>query len=282
MPKPNGEKKNFLKDASWLFSGEMGRSLFAGLETVVLARFLGLEQFGVFALVISFAGIVNGLVDFNVQEAVVKYVGTHRERNDKKKTLSFIKFFYLLDFLSGVVAFAAAVLLAGVANEFFIKSEGAVELVIIYSFYLLFFTVNRNSHSLLFVFRRFDTSTALTVVAVGARVAFVIAALAMGFGIKGALAAYAAAGFGNFLLLQFFVNRALRDEGLGGWVFAGLGAVRGEAKGVLSFVLSSTYVTFIGNVLQKNFPILVLGNLFGGEVSGLYKTAAVFSTIIPP
>ena len=280
MSKPNSEKKNFLKDTSWLFSGEMGRSVFAGLETIVLARFLGLEQFGVFALVISFVGIVNGLIDFNIQEPAVKYVGMYRERKDREKTLSFIKFFYLLDFLSGAVAFVAAVLLAGVANEFFIKSEGAVELVVIYSFYLLVVTVNRNSQSLLVVFQRFDTSSALTVAAVGIRFVFVVAALVLGFGIKGVLVAYVAAGFVSFLLLQFFVNRMLRAESMSGWFFAGLGGVRDEIREVMSFALSSTYSLFVSNVFSNNVPILVLGNLFGREVSGLYKTAAVFSKII--
>ena len=258
----------------------MGRSVFAGLETIVLARFLGLEQFGVFALVISFVGIVNGLINFNTYESVVKYVGTNRERGDKENTRSFIKFFYLVDFLSGAAAFAVAVALAGFANEFFIKSEAAFDLVLIYSFYLLVVTVNRNSQALLVVFRRLDTVAALQVATVGIRFAFVVAALVLGFGVKGALAAYVAAGFVNFVLFQFFVNRVLHDEGLGGWVSARLGAVRSRMREVLSFVATSTYALFIGNVFSKNVPILVLGNLFGSEISGLYKTAAVFSKIV--
>ncbi|MCY4047345.1 MAG: oligosaccharide flippase family protein [Candidatus Dadabacteria bacterium] len=280
MSKPNSEKKNFLKDASWLFSGEMGRSVFAGLETIILARFLGLEQFGVFALVISFVGIVNGLLDLNIKEPIVKYVGMYRERNDKEKTLSFVKFFYLVDFLSGAAAFAVAVLLAGVANEFFIKSEGAVELVVIYSFYLLVVTLNKNSQSLLVVFQKFKRVTTLTVTATGIRFLFVAAALIGGTGIKGVLAAHVAAGFVNSVIFQFFIHRTLRDEGLGGWIFANLGAVKGEMRGVVSFTLSSTYSAFIGNVFDKNIAVLVLGNLFDSSASGLYKTAAVFSKII--
>ncbi|MCY3973174.1 MAG: oligosaccharide flippase family protein, partial [Candidatus Dadabacteria bacterium] len=256
MSKPNSEKKNFLKDASWLFSGEMGRSVFAGLETIILARFLGLEQFGVFALVISFVGIVNGLLDFNIHEPIVKYVGMYRERNDKEKTLSFVKFFYLVDFLSGAAAFAVAVLLAGVANEFFIKSEGAVELVVIYSFYLLVVTLNKNSQSLLVVFQKFKRVTTLTVTATGIRFLFVAAALIGGTGIKGVLAAHVAAGFVNSVIFQFFIHRTLRDEGLGGWIFANLGAVKGEVRGVASFTVSSTYSAVIGNDIDKNIAVL--------------------------
>ncbi|MGI9558222.1 MAG: flippase [Thermodesulfobacteriota bacterium] len=280
MTETPNERKNLLKDASWLFSGEMGRSLFAGLETVLLARLLGLEQFGLLALVIAFVNIINGLIDFNVTESVVKYVGQYRERKDKEKTLSFVKLFYLIDFFSGIVAFAVAILLAGVANEFFIKSENAFELIFIYSFYLLVVTVNNNSKSLFTVFQRFNMAALLDVVGVGIRFVFVAITLLMGFGVKGALFAYVAAGFIHFVILQFFVNRALKDEGLSGWLFAKLGDVKDEFRGVASFILNSTVASFISKVFDKNFPILILGNLFGNEVSGLYKTAAVVSKII--
>ncbi len=280
MTETPNERKSLLKDMSWLFSGEMGRSLFAGLETILLAHLLGLEQFGLFALVLAFVGIVNTLIDFNVTEAVVKYVGQYRERKDKEKTLSFVKLFYFVDFISGVAAFAVAILLAGVANEFFIKSENTFELIFIYSFYLLVVTVNNNSKSLLTVFQQFNRVAFLDMVSAGIRFAFVAIALLMGFGVKGALFAYVAAGFINFVILQFFVNRALKDEGLGGWLFAKLGDVKDEFRGVASFILNSTVVHFVGNVFSRDFPILILGNLFGNEVSGLYKTAAVVSKII--
>ncbi|WP_462137912.1 oligosaccharide flippase family protein [Candidatus Mycalebacterium sp.] len=276
----SNEKKRLLKNASWLFSSDIIGSVFAALEVIVLARFLGLEQFGLFSIVVSYVNIVNGIVDFNVREAVIRYVGKYREAKDSVKTLSFVKLFYLIDFLSGAVAFVAAVLLAGIANSLFIKSENAIELVFIYSFSLFVSTVNVNSRSLLEVFQKFDSVALFEVAGVVLRVSLVIAALLSGFGIKGVFVAYVIGKFANFCFLQFFVNRTLRAEGLGRWFSAEVGMVKNEIKDVMLFVLNSTFVGFASNVFSRNFPILVLGYFSGSEASGLYKTATVFLKII--
>ncbi len=269
-----------MKNASWLFSGGMGASLFAIIEVAVLARFLGLEQFGTFNIVIAYVSIVNGLIDLRVGEAVIKYVGQHWERKATGKALSFIKLFYLIDFLSGVVAFAVVLLLADVANRVFIKSDIAFELILIYSFSLLVSTVNNNSKAVLRVFNRFRNIAFVEVFHVGLRVVFVVAALIVGFGIKGALAAYVAAAFVNFAILQLAVSRALNSEALGHWINVKLEYKIEEIKNLIWFILHSTASGFVNRVFNKNFPILILGHFSGSEASGLYKAAGAFSKVV--
>ena len=48
-----------------------------------------------------------------------------------------IKFSYIVDAVTGLLAFGVCVLLAGVANEMFIKSPDGFDLVLIFSFSLL-------------------------------------------------------------------------------------------------------------------------------------------------
>ena len=273
-------KKKLLRNASWLFSGGVSASLFAVIELAVLARFLGLDQFGLFSIVVAYVNIVNGVFDFKVKEAVVKYVGQCRERKDKVKLFSFIKLFYLIDCLSGVVAFVAVLLLSDIANRLFIRSESAFEMVFIYSFSLLVSTVNTNSRAILEVFSKFRALALADMLSVAVRVIFVFTFLVAGFGVKGVLLAYVTAAFVSFFILQFLVNQTLRDGGLKGWFAANLKSAKDEIKDVALFVLSSTVSTFFGRVLNKNFPLLVLGHFFGNETSGLYKTAVAFSKVV--
>ena len=280
MSNASTEKRNLLKNASWLFSGGMGASLFAIIEISILARFLGLEQFGMFSIVVSYVMIVNGLIDFRIKEAVVRYVGQYWGVKEKTKTLSFIKLFYLIDFFSGVLAFSVTLFLADIANRVFIKSENAFELILIYSFSLLVSTVNQNSNAILRVFNRFRDIAFVEMFRLGLRVVFVVMLLVAGFGIEGVFIAYVAAAFISFAVLQFLVNRILKKEALGAWFGVELGPAIGEIKSVMWFALNSTFSGFIGRVFDKNFPILVLGYFFGSEASGLYKTAAAFSKIV--
>lgn len=276
----SAEKKNFLKNTSWLFGGGVGVSVFAMMETVLLARFFGLEVFGLFSIVTAYVRIVKEILDFKISEAVVKFMVRYRERKDKEKILSLIKFFYLIDFLMGIVAFITVILLAEIANTLFIKSPSAFELVFIYSFSLLVSTVNTTSQSILQVFNKFANVAFAELIAVVLRVSLVVGFLIAGFGVREIFLAHVAGAFAHFAVLQVFVNRTLKKEGASGWLRGNLKIVLGELRNIMIFILNSTVVSFVGKVFNREFPILVLGHFFTNEVAGLYKVATSFSKVI--
>ena len=255
-------------------------SVFAAAEAVILARFLGIEQFGIFSLIIAYVGIVTGIVDFKSSEAGIRYVGEAWERGEKDRTLSFIKLFYIFDFLVGVVALGACIVFAGVANDLFIQSEEALQFILIYSLSILVSNVNRTSEALLRVFDRFRTVAFVRVLRIGLRVVLVYLCLFLGFGIEGVLVSYVIAAFVFFVALQVTVSQVLRQAGLKSWVGAkteNLGLVIPEIR---SFVLTSTLVGFLGNVFSRQFPVLLLGHFTGHEAAGFYKVATIFSRVI--
>ena len=280
MPASDNLTKNLLKNASWLFSGGLATSVFASLETIILARFLGIEQFGVFSLIVAYVGIVNGIVDFKSSEAGIRYIGEAREREEGDRVLSFIKFFYVFDFLVGAAALAACILFAGAANEFFIRSDGSFELILIYSASLLVSSVNRTSEAILRVFERFRTVAVVRVLRTALRTGLVYACLSLGFGMEGVFVSYVIASFVFFVMLQASVLRALRREGLRSWITARTENVAAIISETRSFILSSTFVWFLKNAFSRQLPVLVLGHFSGHEAAGLYKVATVISSAI--
>ena len=280
MPISGNLTKDLLKNASWLFSGGMGTAVFASVEAVVLARFLGIDQFGLLSLIIAYVGIVNGLVDLKSLEAVVRYVRHYWEIGEKDKTLSFIKLFYIFDFLIGVLALAACVLLAGVANDLFIHSEETFQFVLIYSASVLVSSVNQTSEAVLRVFDRFRTIAFAKVFHVGLRVSLVCVALFLGFGIKGALVSYVVAAFAFFILLQITVLRTTDRVGLKRWTSAKTESLGVAVREVRSFVLTSTLVGFLSNAFSRQLPVLLLGHFSGHQAAALYRIAIIFSRII--
>lgn len=280
MPASGSLTKNLIKNASWLFSGGVAAAAFASAEAVVLARFLGIEQFGLFSLIIAYVGIVNGIIDLKSHEAVIRYVGQRWELGDKEKTLSFIKLFYLLDFLVGVVAFLACVVLARTANDIFIQSEEAFGLILIYALSILVTSVNQTSETVLRVFDRFKTIAFIRTFRVGFRVSLVCACMFLGFGIKWVFFSYVVAAFLFFLMLQATVFRTLGQKGLKRWTSAKIGNLRTAIGEIRSFVLTSTFAGFLSNVLSRECPVLLLGHFTGHEAAGFYKVATVFSRVI--
>ena len=280
MPVSGNLTKNLLKNASWLFSGGIGTAVFASVEAVVLARFLGIDQFGLFSLIIAYVGIVNGLVDLKSSEAVIRYVRHYWELGEKDKTLSFIKLFYIFDFLIGVLALVVCILLAGVANDLFIHSEESFQFILIYSISVLVSSVNRTSGAILRVFDRFKTIAFLKVLSAGLRVSLVCLSLLLGFGIKGVFISYVVAVFVVFLMLQITVFRVTDQVGLKRWTTAKTESLRVVIREVRSFVLTSTLVGFLSNAFSRQLPVLLLGHFAGHQAAGLYKIAIIFSRII--
>ena len=279
MPSLGDPTRNLFKNASWLFSGSMATSLFAAAEPVLIARFLGVEQFGLFSLVIAYVGLVNGLIDLKSPEAVVRYVGQYKELGEKDKVLSFIKFFYVLDFLVGIAALGACLLLAGVADDLFIHSEDTFRFTLIYSLSVLVTSINRSSEAVLRVFDRFKTIAFVRTSQTGLRVILVAVSLLIGLGIEGVLVCYVIAAFVFFLMLQITVFRVLKQSGFKIWTAAKIENLRVTIAEVRSFVLTSTFTGFLNNAFKRQIPVLILGYFASKEAVGLYRVATTFSAV---
>jgi len=102
MSKPRSLQKNLFINASLLFSGKAAAGGFAALQTVILARILGVTDFGLLQLVIAYIAMMNQFFDVRVWETAVRYIGSYWEKGESEKTLAMIKLSYVLDVGSGV------------------------------------------------------------------------------------------------------------------------------------------------------------------------------------
>ena len=152
MTELRAEKRQFMKNVSWLVVAKSVPSAANVIEMIVLARVFGVELFGLLTLVIAYVKIVSSLVDFRVWESVVKYVGEFLEKNESERALSMIKFSYVVDVVTGLLAFGVCLLLAVVANDILIKSQDGFDLVMIFSFTLIVASVNTKSQALFEIF----------------------------------------------------------------------------------------------------------------------------------
>lgn len=274
------ERKYLRKDTLTLFCGGIGASVFAAIEVVILARFLGLEQFGLFTLVISYVKIVNSLLDIKIDEAVVKYVTESKEKGKLKTVSSFVKFFYIVDLSSGILSFAVCILLAGVANDLFIKSDDAFNYVLILSIALLVSTVNQSSHAILQSFKKFRYSAFFKVFNNFMKLILILTAFILQLGLEGFFAVYVVAELISFFVLQIFVNKVLVQEGMSNWLFADLQGIKGQIREVIWFMMNTAISGFMSFASSSYFPILVLGHFSGAEASSLYKIARSVMTAV--
>lgn len=273
MSELKAEKKRFVKNVSWLFIAHSVPSAVNFLEVMVLARVLGLETFGLLTIVIAYVGIVNLFLDFWVWEFAVKYVGEFLQRKQMGHVLSTIKLSYIVDILTGLVAFFVSIALASLANDIFIKSPDGLDLVLIFSFSLMFSTANTTSEALFRVFDRFRTITFVKSFESTLKLVFVLTALYLGYGIKGVLFAYVVVSFLGFVLRQILVNRMLRESGLDCWFSSKLSLLSNKLKEMSWFLLNTSFNSTLRIASEGRMAVLVLGYFFSGDQAGLYRVA---------
>lgn len=273
-------KKRLFRNASWLLGGKTASSIFSALQTVIVARILGVSDYGLLALIIAYVDILNNFFDFRVWETATKYIGTFWTNGEREKTCSMIKLSYMVDISSGILAFAIAVITANIASLYLIHSPQAYPLIWIYSLSLLIDTANSTSDAILRVFDRFKRIAFVSSFNQFFRLILVSIILYLGMGIKGVIFSYVVSSFLVFSIRLCVVSKTLKENGLKRWWESNLGLIKDQWKGIAWF-LGNTSLTGTLKMANDNFlGVLVLGYYSGKEGAAYYKIAKSFVKIM--
>lgn len=269
-------KNRLFRNASWLFGGRTIAGVFSGIQTIIIARILGVDNYGLLALIIAYVDIINNLFDFKVWETATKYIGTFWTNGEREKTLSMIKFSYIVDISSGILAFIIAILTAKIASSYVIHSPEAYTLIWIYSLSLLIDTANSTSDAILRVFNRFKRIAFISSFISLFRLILVSLMLLLGIGISGVLISFILASFLGFSIRMWIISKTIGENQLTGWWRSDLSLIKEDWKGIAWF-LGNTSLTGTIKMAKDNFlGILVLGYFSGKEAAAYYKIAKSF------
>ena len=273
-------RNRLFRNASWLFGGRTISSVFSGLQTVIVARILGVDNYGLLALIIAYVDIINNLFDFRVWETATKYIGTFWANGERDKTLSMIKFSYLIDISSGILAFMIAILTAKIASSYVIRSPEAYTLIWIYSLSLLIDTANSTSDAILRVFNRFKRIAFISSFISLFRLVLVSLMLLLGIGISGVLISFIVASFFGFSTRMWIVSKTIGENKLTGWWRSDLSLIKDHWKGIAWFLGNTSLAGTLKMASDNYLGVLVLGYFSGKEGAAYYKIAKTFVKLI--
>ena len=120
-------KTRLFRNASWLLGRKTASRIFSALQTAMVARTLGVTDYGLLALVIAYVDILNQFFDFRAWETATKYIGTFWSNGERGKTRSMIKLSYIVDISSGILAFVISVITGKIASLYLIDSAKAYQ-----------------------------------------------------------------------------------------------------------------------------------------------------------
>lgn len=268
------------RNAFWLFGGKSASGMLSAVQTIVLARYLGASDYGLLVLVIAFVDILNNFFDWRMWETATKYIGTYWTKGDKQKTSSMIKLSYVVDILTGIVAFLVAILAAKVATTYFIKVPGAEPKIYIYSFSLLISTANATSEAILRVFNRFKLIAFVTSSTYLTRLALITVAVLLNMGVNAVLFCYVGAAFFGFIARAGLVLKTLSDNGLGAWWGARLSLLKHEWKEIAWFLGNTSFAGTLKMANDDYLASLSLGYFANKEAAAYYRVAKSVTKIM--
>lgn len=111
-----GAVRRTLRNAGWLLGGKGVGGLFSLIYLGLAARALGLDEFGAFALVLTFGQAVASIAQFQTAEVVIRYGAAHLAANRFDRFSEVLGFAAILDVFSAlacVLLSAASVYLVG-------------------------------------------------------------------------------------------------------------------------------------------------------------------------
>ena len=269
-----------LSNSSWLIGDKTLSSVFSALQAIVVARILGVEQYGLLVLVMSYIDLLNQFIDFRVWETAIKYIGMFWDKYELEKTRSIIKLLYLIDFVSGIVACLISIATAKIISQYIIHTPEAYKYIWIYSLNLLIGTSSSTSIAILRIFNRYKIIAVVRSSQYLIRMIIVISMLLLGFGISGVIFGLVIASLFGVILRTYVVMRTLNEHNLGNWWKSSIRLINDQFKGIFWYIANTNLSATIKMGQDRFFGMLILGYFSGKDAVAFYKIAASAATII--
>ena len=266
---------SLVKNSSWLFMAQVTNVGLAVIQSIVVARLLGVEKYGLLALITVYVTVVNQLFDCRISETVVKYVSEFLADEDRPRIWATIKFCYLVDLSTGILAFALITLTAHLAAAYIIHKPEVGGLITLYALTLLFSTVNGTCLGVLTVFRRFSWLSFYTVSAEFIRVVLVVLFLLIDYGIRGIIVSYIISSFMASGIVLYLAIKVIRSSVRQDRVQGKISLLKEKLGGMFKFILNTNLHESL-NLFTRNIDVMILGYFRGSTEVGYYRLAKTF------
>lgn len=260
-----------LKNTGYLFSSTTISLVLIFVQSILAARLLGVDSFGLITVVMAVVTTVNRLFSFRMGEFVIRFFGKELTEGNLPAAGIVIKTAAIIEGMTSILAFIFLWLLAPLGAVLFAKDPTATGLIRLFGIAILFNITTETATGILQTTNQFKKQAILTLInSVVTLVIITIAFLTKGnliFVLWAYLAGKLILGMGPILLALVGLKRELGED----WWRAGYH--KPESLGeMLAFAFSTNLSGTIKLLVSESEPLWV-GLFLNTEAVGLYKIA---------
>lgn len=266
-------------NAGKLLSANAVAAVLGLIATVLTARALGPQNYGILALVLVYELTVGKLVTFNAWQAIIKFGSEALHAGDRTGLHQLVKFGFALDIASAVIGTVLAMALAGPVIGLLGWDLSVRPLLMLYSM-LILFSLSGTPIGVLRLFDRFDLLSYTAVLSAVVRLAGVAWCLLTERGLFGFVLVYLVTGIIGELYQVAASFWVLTKQDVSGIVHAPLGCIRGRFPGILDYVWTTNLNSTV-RMLSREVDELIIAALTTPAALGIFKVAKQFASVLP-
>jgi O-antigen/teichoic acid export membrane protein len=254
-----------------LLGGKAAAGLISLAYLAIATRALGPADYGVLVLMHGYAMVIGGLVAFPGWHAIVRYGAQAVAAGDTPRLARLLRFAALVEGVAGLLAVAAAALLAPILGPRLGWSPTAVAFAGLYSFAVLG-SIRATPAGYLQLARRFDLLGAHNLAAPLVRLGGAAVAVATHAGLRGFLIAWLTAALAEWAVMWALGIWVARGQLAGTRLVGGVRGVVAENPGLRRFMLAANADITLSELSGRLAP-LAIGWVLGPAAAGLYAVA---------
>jgi O-antigen/teichoic acid export membrane protein len=268
-----------VKNSGYLFSATGVSAALSMVQSIFVARLLGVTDFGILGTITLFTSVINKFASFRMSELVIKYVGEYSVEGDEVKAAAVFKSAAIIETITSFFAFGLIWALAPFGAQIFAKDIAVANWFILYGLIVLANFMIESSTGLLQIFDQFKVVAGTTVgqsilslvlvglVYINQGGLYEIVLVYMAGKVAGAIALAAAAVF-----------LATRRWGFDWWR-APLSLLRERTNELVRFAFSTNISATI-NLVNKDGELLWVSYFMGPTGAGYYKLALSLANLV--
>lgn len=268
----------FARSVARLWGAE---SLVAGMsfaQAALLARWLGPRDYGVLALVMGYANVLYTFLDPRSSEAAVRYLGAFLEEERVDAALATTRLAYRVDVGVALVSFAAIAATSSWAASQVVHDQTSAGLIALFALGLVLNSPHATSMAVLTSLGSFRLLARGRVATVALRTGAVVALVAGGAGVTGAVAGTAVGLAVEGAVFTVLAHRTVTRHLGRAWWRAPRSALEGRRREIVRFIVYTDLISLVG-AATKQLDVVILGYFRGPAHAGYYRLARSIATM---
>lgn len=268
----------FVRNSSFQLTTSLVSTGAAFLQTLLLARYLGVEGYGLLALLMTYFQFVGQFVSFNMWEVVTKYGAEFMVAGKRKELLAATKLGYAAEVVAGALTGLICVWGSTLAVDAFFHAPTATSLIVAYAPIILFTFIDNTSNAILRIHAQFKIMALRDITFAFFRLASLVGVLLVSPGLRQVITVLLLNALALTLLnvvLSFRLLSCSPQE----FYRARLTMLLPHRRALLSFVVNN-YFSQCWSMIIGSADVLFLGYFRNPGEVGLYRMGKNFFNLL--